>query len=237
MNVKDENRTGSILLKMNFPAPFIKQNKIDDLLDSKKAADYPFIEWLETFFKVKRDGFDRKLLERFVEINNEQTFMSIFPIVHTNKFENLENALSDSCRCYCLSLDTASIALSGVAAEAMTQMIWEISKMTIKGKPIDKSKEKAIFGKEFDSPYLSQYRRLQILRACEFVSEEQFQKLDYIREKRNEVVHFDKKSSSEADKESALQCFHKTMSLFKEITNIQFDGQNIKSINQYFLTD
>ncbi len=235
MNAGTEKSDGKLQCSMNFPAPFLEQGEIDILLDPEKASQHLFIEWFESFFNMPRTCFHKELLERFTQINTQEFFMNVYP-VGTAKLENLEHSLRDSCRCYCFGLETASIALSGVAAETLTQMIWEMSKLTVKGKPVDKVKEKSIFGKEFDSPYLSQGRRLQILLACELITPNQFEKLDFIRESRNNVVHFDKKSTKKKDRDLAIKCYQKAMMLFKEIAGIEIKDGKIINVNPYFLS-
>lgn len=236
MNAETEKSDGKLRCSMYFPAPVLKQEEIENILDPARASEHHFIQWFERFFNMPRNCFHKELLERFIQINTQESFMTVYP-VGTAKLENLEHSLRDSCRCYCFGLETASIALSGAAAETLTQMIWEMSKLTVKGKPVDSSKEKSIFGKEFDSPYLSQGRRLQIILACELITLDQFEKLDFIRASRNNVVHFDKKCTKKEDQVRAIECYQKCITLFKEITAIEIKDGKISAVNPYFLSD
>lgn len=225
----------SFVCKMNFPVPYLVANDIAQLLNPNTAKDHLFLSWFENFFGFKHCCFTKEVLDRLTEINRQEFFMSIVP-VGTHKLAVLVDALEDSCRCYCLGLFSASIALSGLAAESLTQMFWEMASLRIKGESIDITREKEIFGRQFSDPALSQHRRLRILKGLKIVTLEQFDSMDFVRDKRNSAVHYDRKCIPEEMKHNALQSFQKVMSLFKEITKIEIEDGKVKSINSYFLT-
>lgn len=220
---------------MNFPVPFLKEGDIEKLLSSTEAKQHHFLDWYESFFGFKQCCFTRDLLVRLDEINKQEYFMNVVPI-GTPKLDVLVGALHDSCKCYCLGLVHASIALSGVAAESITQMLWEMSSPTIKSKPLDSAKQDELFGRQFSHPSLSQYRRLRILKALGIIDDRQFADLEYIRKKRNKVSHFERSVSPEEEREAAINCFHKAMNLFKTISGIRIEGGKVTAINPYFLS-
>lgn len=207
-----EQENKKILIQMNFPAPLITKEEVVKVLEGDKA-EYIWTRWLESFLGLPQKSFTKDILERFREINTSETFMSIVPSI-----QKLLNPLKDSCKAYCLGLHSSSIALTGIAAESLEILLWEMHELNVQGSLITKNQEKAILGRKFER--LEQNRRIEVLDGFGWITAEQKKLFHHIREARNRYLHswnqnFDK------EKEDSLLCYKDAFRLLREITGVK----------------
>lgn len=81
----------------------------------------------------------------------------------------------------------ASVALSGMVAEILTVLWFQISDIRVGPDQMDKKAQIELFGQTFD--WCNQSRRLKILRRLGIINQDIFDSLEWIREKRNNYVH------------------------------------------------
>lgn len=212
----------SILVRMNFPAPPITDEEVQKILNNELVEFDYWIDWLEKFFGLPKSSFTKELLNRFQEINNQETFMNVVPAV-----DKLLKPLEDSCKAYSFGLYSASIALSGVAAESLQILLWEMQEVKIQDREITLAQEKAMLGKEFKR--VEQSRRIEILHSFKWIDFQQKQLFEDIRNIRNKYTHsWDQ--NFEKEKEEALYCYKSIFKLFRDITGVKLkDASSVES--------
>lgn len=224
-------------VEFNFPAPPLSSDEELEQLLKGEGPYFQWIGWYEYLFGLPHTSFTRELLLRFkFLVNDGNAFLNAIP--HRKKYPRVARILSplrEACRCYCFESYSSCIAMSGVAAEMMTILLWEMNRCNIQfhTKKISRNMEKVIFGNHFSSSGLTQERRLQILKSLDLISKEQKEKFDFVRKKRNEVVHVWNRSLS-WEKVSAQYCYWKTIALFKDITGMKVDSGKLKVKPEFF---
>lgn len=223
MNDLTNQEKQTILVQMNFPAPPISNKEVIKILDGKlNELDQYWVNWLEGFFKLPKSSFTKDILERFCEINTTETFMNVVPSI-----QKLLKPLRDSCRAYCLSLYSASIALSAVAAESLQILLWEMYGFKLDNNEITESQEKAILGRKFQK--LEQIRRIDILDALGWINQDQKRLFHKIRDVRNRYLHSWNQNFDREQKE-ALLCYKYAFRLFREITGVKLkDASSVEA--------
>jgi hypothetical protein len=207
-----------IEIQLNYFGPFLSSEEIDDFLD--ETVINPETIWsrelMQALFNIPSCSISKEVLERYVEATTKDSHTSIVP--HSEKIaQKLLEPLKSAKKSYCLGDYLATIALCGMTAEMMTVLIWEINNITLKGKKLSKKQEKRLFGKKFIN--LNQYRRLEILKIFNLVSENQFKSFDDIRTKRNEYLH-SWVISTDDKKNDSLNMFKGIFKIFMEITDV-----------------
>lgn len=212
-----EEQRQRIIVKMNFPAPPMTAIEMEKILKSKaeNVVEHTWILWLEHFLGLPRMSFTKELLERFRKVNTQKTFMNVVPAI-----QKLLKPLEDSCKSYCFGLYSASIALSGVAAESLQILLWEMHGVTVEGQKMTEKQEKAILGRRFER--VEQTRRIEVLEAFGLITESQKTRFYDIRDIRNRYLHSWKENFMREEQE-ALLCYQHAFSLFKEITGVKLD--------------
>jgi len=213
-----------IIVTMNFPAPPMSTAEMKKILKGEVKTDLEkhWITWFEHFFGLPKSSFTKELLERFRKINTKKTFMSVVPAI-----QKLLKPLEDSCKAYCFGLYSASIALSGVVAESLQILLWEMHGITLKGQSMNEQQEKAILGRCFER--MEQTRRIEVLEAFGWITASQKTRFCHIRDARNRYLHAWEESFSREAQE-ALLCYQHAFSLFKEITGVELkDAGSIKA--------
>src|SRR3989338_6546818 len=172
-----------ILVQMNFPAPPLTDEEVKMILNgNSENAELYWLPWLETFFDLPRASLTETILSRFREVTTQETFMNVGPSI-----QQLLKPLKESGKSYCLGLYAASIDLSAVTAESLQMLLWEMHKIKIHGIEINDDQEKSLFGKKFEK--LEQVRRIVILDIFKWITPEQKNIFQKIREARNCYLH------------------------------------------------
>jgi hypothetical protein len=219
------------VFKVNFPSIIFAVNEIDPILkNSEDEKIQSIIQWLEDVFNTKRTSFTNELLQRHCEIVNMETFVSLQPIHdESGKLEYFYDSIRNAMMCYCYKQFTSSLILTGVAAEMLTMIIYEINTPTLKREKLNSENEKEIFGREFIK--LPHSRRLEILKAFDIIKNSDFEKLKNISKLRNKLVH-DFKHYLNVEAEAA-RSFIELMIIFKNMINIEYNGETIKLDPQF----
>lgn len=212
-----------ILVRMNFPAPPITKEETEKVLNGNlEEFDQHWVMWLESFLGLPRTSFTTEILERFREINTQETFMNIVPSI-----QKLLKPLRDSCKSYCLGLYSSSIALSAVAAESLQILLWEMHGVKINSSEMTEAQEKVVLGRRFER--IEQSRRIKILDSFEWITGDQRELFHQIRDARNRYLH-SWNESFDREKEEALLCYKNIFKLFREITAVKLkDASSVEA--------
>jgi len=126
------------------------------------------------------------LIERYKDINQENPKLFAFPVAE-KLMERFIWPLKNAKASFVFGNFMATIALSGIVAEMISTLIYKINKIKINGKTITPTTEKLLFGKEAEE--LTHFRRLEILKAFNFIDSDLFSKFDLVRKSRNRYFH------------------------------------------------
>jgi hypothetical protein len=103
-----------------------------------------------------------------------------------------------------------TISLSGMVAEMVAMLLWEITDAQINGRPMAKADETLLFGSKFEK--LGQERRVAVLSAYGIIDDKTKSDFDKIREIRRRYLHL---WSEEHDRlpTDGVRSFHAAVSL------------------------
>jgi hypothetical protein len=103
-----------------------------------------------------------------------------------------------------------TISLSGMVAEMVAMLLWEIADSQINGRSMTKDDEKLLFGSEFER--LGQERRVSVLSAYGIIGDKTKSDFDKIRQIRRQYLHL---WSHDHDRlpTDGVQSFHAAVSL------------------------
>lgn len=117
----------------------------------------------------------------------------------------------------------AVIALSGMVAEMVALLLWEVAEASLNGRPITVDDEKALFGARFEK--LGQERRLQVLSAHGLIDAAARGRFETIKETRRRYLHLwsQEHDSLPAD---AVKSYHAAVALVATVIGQDFqDGK------------
>lgn len=233
---KEDN---TILLNINRFGPhfssadkkwLISKPKKEDVTDHKKEWT---IKPLEDFLGKSFEQISKDEINRYCEITDQETHLSITP---SQNYAQLTNRIIQPIilgkKYYTLGEYVSCIAMSGLAAEMMTLVIWNMSEFSIAGKGLDEAGQKILFGR------IDQERRIKILRLTNAIQDGDQKMLEEIRKIRNKYTHsWDIKSNQ--DKGNAKKLIRNTLILFKNISGIDLyiddKGKQQLKVNPRFL--
>ncbi len=168
----------------------------------------------------ERLDFDiEKLLERYRQISTEPVRLFVAP-VEQRILDKLIWPLRNAKSSFMVGNYLATISLSGMVAEMVAMLLWEISDSQINGRTMTKEDEKLLFGSEFER--LGQERRISVLSAYGIVNEDTRSNFDKIRNVRRRYLHLWSNDHNRLPGDG-IQCFHAAVSLV--VTAI---GQDIR---------
>jgi hypothetical protein len=174
------------------------------------------------------DSDSESIISRYYEILQESVQLHVAPN-DERILEKLVWPLKNAICCYMLGNYLGTIALCGMVAEMISILKFEISNITIDGRPVDSSLQKEIFGREFER--LGQERRVKVLAAFSLIDDEQEAHFDTKRTARRRYLHF-------------LSHDHKTLrsdalAVFRSAISILVDtiGQDVVDGNFVFKPD
>jgi hypothetical protein len=128
------------------------------------------------------------LTNRYREISGGAKNLSVAP-AEPNILEKLVWPLRNAKACYMVGNYLGTISLCGMVAEMVAILIFEISNISINGKPMDKLTQESIFGRTFEN--LGQDQRVRVLHAMvEGIDTEVKSWFDVVRTKRKRYLHF-----------------------------------------------
>jgi len=104
----------------------------------------------------------------------------------------------------------ASIALSGMVAEMLAMLLWELAQVHVNGQPITADEEKALFGSTFER--LNQERRVSVLKAYGEIAEPVQAAFTEIRTLRRKYLHLWTQDHGQLAKDAAA-AYHAAITL------------------------
>jgi len=216
-----------ITFQSEFLGPLLNEEEVDQLWkkivyeDSDLSYDFHY-QMLKAFFKIDVELFQKVILDRYLEVTQEEFHLTDFPIIQpfTEKFIT---PLQSAKRCYCFGEFLATLELCAHIAEMLAQLLWESHSVTKGDEPLSRTDEKNIFGNKFEK--LSQSRRLKILLGFNIINNDLKQTFDTIRKLRNEYYHLWSKEVKDIQLDSQTS-FAEICKLIKDVFEIDLDGDN-----------
>jgi hypothetical protein len=159
------------------------------------------------------------LVKRYKEISNEPKRLFAAPL-EENILTKLIWPLRYAKGCYMLGNYLGTISLCGMVAEMTALLIFEISSISINGRPLDNELQKRLFGSGFEK--LGQERRVAILNAYNLIDDKVKSYFDTIREIRRQYLHLYSKNYTRLAPD-AVKVFNTAAAIVVEVI-----GQDIK---------
>ena len=149
------------------------------------------------------------IVDRYKQISIESTRL-FAPPAEPNILQKLVWPLKYAKSSYMVGNFLGTISLCGMVAEMVAILIFDISNVSINGKPMDEKHQKDIFGWTFER--LGQERRVTILRSYDLIDDHTKQKFDLVKEKRRRYLHFFTQGHTDLASD-AVKVFETTVSL------------------------
>jgi hypothetical protein len=215
--------------------PLIKREDVEKILDPKFSGLEGTLyeankDLLERFFDLPIGAISTEIMDRYLEVSDGH-YLPIAP--YTPQIgDRLLNPLRSAKRNYCLGDYSAAIAIAGMVGEMLAILVWKIYDVQFKGRTITEQEEEGMFGKTFEE--LGQDRRLGIIRACGFTSDDQHRLFMEIKNGRNRYLHSWTVDPSDP-RCVALDAVRKAFRLFQEITAVGLGDKGTVKMNPLFL--
>ena len=215
---------GTIHVALNYLGTPIPKEYVDCLLDGKDhSGDFEY-RMIRHVLELTPEHLPREVLERYVEVSSKESYTAIFP--HTDKlFERFLVPFKAAKRTFCLGEYLACIELAAHLGEMLALLIWQITPVSLNGKPVDAQMEKSIWGSEFER--MGQEKRIDLLKALGAISTDEEQLLDFLRAIRRKYFHF-WDTSTERIREDALESFLKLAALVQMVLRIEYENGAVK---------
>ncbi len=126
------------------------------------------------------------VIARYREISNESKRLFAAP-AEKNILEKLVWPLRNAKASYMVGNYLGTISLSGMVAEMVAILVFEISNLSINGKPLDKKTQENIFTRTFEN--LGQDQRVRVLHGFDLIDDEMKSNFDTIRDRRKRYLH------------------------------------------------
>jgi hypothetical protein len=156
-------------------------------LDSSKSATPSAEQLLDYLLCPQLDRGRDTLVERYREINDVSASLPIVP-AEENILQKLIWPLRNAKSSYMLGNYLGCIALCGMVGEMVAILLWDISKLALQGKLLEKTMQEALLGSSFEK--LGQERRTQVLRVLGLIGDEDVSAFDGLRLIRRRYLHF-----------------------------------------------
>jgi hypothetical protein len=214
----------TIHVVLNYLGTPVPQEYIDLLFDEKDhSGDFEY-RMIRHVLELPPEHLPREVLERYVEISSKESYTAIFP--HTDKlFERFLVPFKAAKRTYCLGEYLACIELAAHLGEMLALLLWQITPLSLNGKPVDAQMEKSIWGSEFEK--MGQEKRINLLKVLGAISNDEEQLLDFLRAIRRKYFHF-WNTSTERIREDALESFLKLATLVQLVLRIEYNNGAVK---------
>lgn len=195
--------------------------ELGGLPDGENPTDRDFIECICRNAPSKID----KVVERYRKISgSNQNLETAFnePFIREKLIEPIIEAKSN----FILGNWLSTISVCGTVCESLTLLIWRMSRVQVNVE-ID-GKNFPEFSKifEIDVEEMTQHNRLKHLKSLLLITDSEFEKLDRIRDIRNNYVHYFKKIESETRRKNAEEVIKETISAVASVIDIDIvDGK------------
>lgn len=218
--------------QINYFGALIKSADIDGVLDPQNKSQELTRELIENTLGLINGGLQREILERYVEITSEDSFLNIVPISDI-VFARIVKPLRSSIRTYCLEEYESCLATSGLVCEMLSILIWEINSFSINGEELDVIGEKVFFGKPVAQ--LSQDRRLKVLNRLGMINDNNYRLFNTVRRSRNHILHDWSPVDNTEVKSEARQAHLNSMKIFIDLVDMKIDQGKITNVNPLLL--
>ncbi len=128
----------------------------------------------------------QSLVDRYKEISVEPVRLTAAP-AEERILTKLVWPLRHAKACYMIGNYLGTISLCGMVGEMVAILLFEISNISINGRPLDKNDQVGLFGSEFEK--LGQERRIGVLRSYNLIDDLLKANFDLIRTKRRRYLH------------------------------------------------
>jgi hypothetical protein len=182
-------------------------------VDEPRASSTPATPTLEAVLRFLCPADEpvdiQKLLSRYREISTEPVRLFLAP-AEQRILDKLIWPLRNAKASYMIGNYLATISLSGMVAEMVAMLLWEITDSQINGRTMTKEDEKRLFGSEFEK--LGQERRVSVLSVYGIIDDGTRSHFDEIRQIRRHYLHL---WSQDHDRlpSDGIKCFHTAVSL------------------------
>lgn len=189
-----------------------------------KDGSIPSSDEVLRFICSPDQAYDVKsLIDRYRHISIESQRLLAAP-AEKNILEKLVWPLKHSKSSYMVGNFLGTISLCGMVAEMVAILVFDISNVTINGKPMAEEQQRALFGSSFER--LGQERRVSILRSYGLIDDQTKARFDLVREKRRRYLHFfSQEHTNLAD--DAVKVFDATVALVVSVIGQGFDDGKI----------
>jgi hypothetical protein len=137
-----------------------------------------------------------EFVARYREIDAVPEKLIVAP-VEENLLQKLIWPLRHAKGSYALGNYIGCIALCGMVGEMAAILLWDISKVSLEHKPLDKMSQRDLLGHSFEE--LGQARRTQVLRVLGLIEEKDKEAFDGLSHIRNKYLHLFSKSHSQVN--------------------------------------
>lgn len=189
---------------------------------ASSVGDKPTLESVVRFLCPVGENVDiETLLARYREISTEPVRLFLAP--HEQRIlDKLIWPLRNAKASFMVGNYLGTISLSGMVAEMVAMLLWEITDAQINGRPMTEDDETQLFGCTFEK--LGQDRRVKVLSAYGVIIDKTKSDFDKIRGIRKQYLHL---WSADHDQLpiDGVQSFHAAVSLVVTAIGQQMDAQ------------
>ncbi|MGO8757146.1 MAG: hypothetical protein ACLQG3_03385 [Terracidiphilus sp.] len=158
----------------------------------------------------ERFSFDiERLLTRYKQISTEPVRLFAAPD-EQRILDKLIWPLRSAKSSFMVGSYLATVSLSGMVAEMVAVLLWQLAGVAISHQPINKEGEELLLGREFEK--LGQERRVSVLSAFGVIDAKTKMNFDTIRCVRRHYLHLFSKDHDRLP-EDGIRCFHAAVAL------------------------
>ena len=177
---------------------------------SPSDAAVPSAEAFLEFFSLPGVPADAgNLTKRYREISPEPVVLFVVP-AERKILEKLVWPLRHAKAAYMVGNYLSTIALSGMVAEMVAVLLFDIAGVTVTGRPMTSKDQAALFGREFEK--LDQFRRVEVLHGYGLIDDSTKSMFDGIRTIRKKYLHLWSQGQAQIASD-AVNAYHSALSL------------------------
>ncbi len=203
------------------PLTFLEAEEPGASADDAKPALDTFLRFLCPADEVVDT---EKLLTRYKEISTGPVRLFFAP-AEQRVLDKLVWPLRHAKASYMVGNYLATISLSGMVAEMVAMLLWEIGDSQINGRGMTKEDEKHLLGSEFEK--LGQERRVSVLSVYGIIGDETRCNFDTIRQIRRRYLHLWSQDHEKLAGDG-VKCFHAAVSLVVAAIGQDVEGGRLR---------
>lgn len=175
--------------------------------------------------------FSDRIRERYRRLTT--TSLDIFVVPAEKKIlKKLVWPLRAAKQTFVLGNYLGCISLCGMVCEMATVFLFDLAKISIRGKTLDIKHQKLLFGREFEK--LGQERRIDVLSAYGLLSEELVKDANLVKKIRRCYLHFLSKDYSKIEKE-AEDAYKASLRFTKSIVDLPIGNGGTVTMPKHLL--